>query len=48
MYVSSWHAGQLPTSGHQASYTRLTHDEAMDVLEAEIATRCDWLDVERL
>lgn len=45
MYVSSWSEGQLPTSGHQDTYTRLTHDEALDVLSAEVALRCEWLNL---
>jgi hypothetical protein len=43
VYVTSWAEGQLPTSGHQETYTHLTASEALDVLAAEVATRCDWL-----
>lgn len=43
VWVTSWAEGQLPTSGHQDAYRRLTADEAIDVLQAEIATRCEWL-----
>ena len=43
VYVSSWVEGQLPSSGHQDTYARLTSSEALDVLSAEIATRCEWL-----
>lgn len=43
VYVSSWAEGQVPTSGHQDTYARLTSSEAQDVLAAEIATRCEWL-----
>jgi hypothetical protein len=40
--VNSWLAGQLPTSGHQDAYARLTASEALDVMGAEMATRCPW------
>jgi hypothetical protein len=43
VWVTSWVEGQLPSSGHQDAYKRLTADEAMDVLQAEVATRCEWL-----
>lgn len=43
LWVTSWRQDQTPTAGHQAVYTRLTADELVDVLEAEQATRCEWL-----
>jgi len=43
VWVTSWEQGQLPTSGHQDAYKRLTADEALDVLGAEVSTRCEWL-----
>jgi hypothetical protein len=43
VWVTSWNEDQTPTSGHQQQYTRLTADEAVDVLQAEQATRCEWL-----
>lgn len=43
LYVTSWAEGQQPTSGLQATYAQLTADELVDVLQAEQATRCEWL-----
>ena len=43
LWCTSWNEAQTPTSGHQAAYERLTADELVDVLQAEQATRCEWL-----
>jgi len=43
LWVTSYVEGQLPTSGHQDSYRRLTADEMLDVLAAEVETRCAWV-----
>ncbi len=43
VYVTSWEPWETPTQGHQDTYTRLTADEAIDVLCAEQALRCTWL-----
>lgn len=45
VYVTSWTEGMLPTSGHQETYVRLTASEMLDVVAAEVHTRCEWLDV---
>jgi len=45
LWLTSWEDGQLPTSGHQDCYKRLTYDELRDVLEAEVVLRCEWIDV---
>jgi hypothetical protein len=41
--VNTWSEGQRPGQGQMERYTSLTADEALDVLAAEVATRCDWL-----
>jgi hypothetical protein len=39
----SWEVGQEPTDGDSSTYGHLTLDEALDVLSAEVTTRCEWL-----
>lgn len=43
VWCTSWEEGQTPARGHQATYTHLTIDEALDVLTAEVGLRCEWL-----
>jgi hypothetical protein len=43
LWVSSWDVGESPARAHSATYTLLTADEALDVLEAEQKSRCEWL-----
>jgi len=43
LHVNSWQEGQLPGSGHQDEYARLTFEELLDVLEVVCWERCDWL-----
>lgn len=39
----SWDVGQEPSESGVDFYEHLTLDEALDVLSAEVATRCEWL-----
>lgn len=43
LWVSSWDTGQAPARARTACYERLTADEAVDVLQAEQLSRCEWL-----
>jgi hypothetical protein len=43
LWVTSWSDGQDPAGGSSTLYEHLTAEELSDVLQAEQATRCEWL-----